>query len=127
MVDETGSFVERRKYPRIKALHLVAYSASDGGIQKFPAAIGRTLDISSAGARLEVYQYIAPDTALEVEIAVGNDIFATPGKYIHSSMIDQGIYIVGIEFDRLHPDIVALIDDAADDRPVAPQKSAPEK
>jgi hypothetical protein len=115
-----GPLVERRKYPRVRALHLVTYSAQSGSVQKIPASIGRTLDLSSSGTRLEVYQRIDPHCELEVEIAVGDTIFSTHGKYIHSSPIAEGIYTVGIEFDQLHPEIVALIDQATGDPLFAP-------
>ena len=104
---------ERRNHPRVKALYLVSYVTDTGGIQKTSAEIGRTLDISSAGVRLEVYERIAPNSDVEVEIAIGDTIFSTRGKFVYARETDSGIFIAGIEFTQLHPELLTMLDNTA--------------
>ena len=114
MADKPETPIDRRKCPRVKALHLVTYVAKEGRVRKSTAAIGRTLDISPAGTRIEVYDPIDPGSDMEVEIAVDDKVISTLGKFVHSSETDDGIYVVGIEFDRAHPELFTLLEEAVD-------------
>jgi hypothetical protein len=100
---------ERRTYPRVRALYLVTYTTDKDGFTKTSANIGRTLDISSSGTRLEVYEKIAPDTRVEVEIDIRDTIFAAGGKCVHAREIDTGIYVAGIEFYEVHAELAAIL------------------
>ena len=113
MTQEHQPHRERRIHPRVQALYLVSYVTDTGDLQKKSAEIGRTLDISSAGIRLEVYERIAPNSDVEVEIAIGEMMFSTRGKFVYARETDCGIFIAGIEFTQRHPELVAMIDNAA--------------
>ena len=110
MADESPLPQERRSYPRVRALYLVHYVTDSEAFERTSAKIGRTLDISSAGVRLEIYEAIAPGTDVEVEIALGDLVFSTRGKTVHTLETDSGIFIAGIEFEQLHPELVPMID-----------------
>lgn len=95
---------EKRGYPRIKRLDLVSFISKSEGRQTSPVSMGRTLDISPSGVRVEIYRHIKVDSVVEMEISIHEDIFAVQGKVAHVTEIDKKIYIVGIQFDEIqHP------------------------
>ena len=74
---------ERRRYLRLKSLHLISYVNKEGGVQKSGVSMARTVNFSPAGVGVEVYQPISQDSLMEMEVAVNERIFAIRGKVIH--------------------------------------------
>ena len=109
MGSEIKQPADRRNHPRVRALYLVNYITNSDSFEKTSTKIGRTLDISSAGVRLEVYEEIVPDSDVEVEIAIGDLIFAARGRYVHSQETDSAIFIAGIQFEQPHPELVKML------------------
>ena len=95
---------ERRRYARIRSFSLVAFDDTD-----FGACMGRTLDISPGGMRVETFDPVPPGAKREIEVAVGDRIFVTQGTAVHSEKPRKGAYSAGIRFDRLRPDIVGAL------------------
>ncbi|HDM75401.1 MAG TPA: PilZ domain-containing protein [Deltaproteobacteria bacterium] len=100
---------EKRKYPRLKSLHLLSYINKEQGVQKCGVSMARTLDISPAGVRVEVYQSINPDSEMEMEIAVDENIYAVQGKVIYTEATPNNNYILGIKFDELTPQLASQL------------------
>lgn len=96
---------EKRKFPRLKSLHLLSYINKEKGVQKCGVSMARTLDISPAGVRVEVYQLINPDSEMEMEIAVNENIYFVQGKVIYTEETSNKNYILGIKFDELSPQL----------------------
>ncbi len=65
--------MEKRDYPRVKKLYLISYVNKDKGRSLSPIAMGRTLDISPSGIRLEVYQSLIINSNIEMEIGLQED------------------------------------------------------
>ncbi len=98
---------EKRKYPRLKSLHLLSYINKEQGVQKCGVSMARTLDISPAGVRVEVYQSINPDSEMEMEIAVEENIFSVQGRVIYTEETQNSNYIIGIKFDEVSPQLAS--------------------
>ncbi len=91
--------MEKRDYPRVKKLYLISYINNDKGHNLSPISMGRTLDISPSGIRLEVYQRLMMNSVIEMEIGFQEERFSTKGKIARIEQIDEKTYIVGIQFD----------------------------
>ena len=61
---------EKRSYPRLRRLYLISYINKEGDRQITPVSMGRTLDISPIGVRVEVFQQIGLESKMEMEIGV---------------------------------------------------------
>ncbi len=105
----TENIQEKRKYPRLKSLHLLSYINKEQGVQKCGVSMARTLDISPAGVRVEVYQSINPDSEMEMEIAVEESIFSIQGKVIYSEETSGRNYVIGIKFDKVSPQLASQL------------------
>jgi len=106
MGKEKGSKKERRHYPRLQLLYLVSYINKEGEVQKSGVSMARTIDISPAGAGVEVYQLVEVDSRIEMEIGVKERIVAVEGKVVHSQVQPNGHWIIGIEFDHVQEELV---------------------
>ena len=67
--------------------------------------MGRTLDISSTGVRVEVFQQTAPKTLMEMEIGVDESILPVQGKVVHAEKTGENVYVIGIQFDELQAEL----------------------
>lgn len=98
---------EKRRFARLKSLYLISYVNKEKGVQRCGISMARTLDISPAGVRVEVYQQVNPDSIMEMEIAIEETIFSQRGIVIHSEQTANGNYIIGIEFDKIKPELAS--------------------
>ena len=95
-----GSRMEKRIYPRVRKLYLVSYVIESEGRGHSPVSMGRTLDISPSGIRMEVYQLLTIDSIIELEIGIAEDRFTVRGKVVRVKQVDERAYSIGIEFDE---------------------------
>ena len=100
-----GSDKERRRYPRVKSLCLISYVLKDGKVQKSAISMGRTLNISPVGVKLEIYQPVEIGMLMEMEIGIGENIHSVRGEVVHSRKAEGDKYILGIEFIDLEEDL----------------------
>ena len=103
--------LERRCYPRLKSLWLISYVGKEGGVQKTPISMGRTLDISPAGVKLETIEPLDTNALLEMEIAIKERIFSVYGHVVYCREIPAANYIVGVQFDQPVEEIVKTLSD----------------
>lgn len=101
-----NNFKERRKFPRIRALHLISYMEMSGETQKSPIAMARTLNISAGGTKLEVYEDLHSNALVEIDIAVKESVFSIRGRVKYSQSFSNGSYLVGIEFDDIKEELM---------------------
>jgi len=91
---------ERRRYARIASLNLTAIVPKKGNAHTALVSMARTLDLSPAGARIEVHQNIELGARVELDIAIAEEITRVNGSVMHVEPLEQGGYILGIEFDE---------------------------
>lgn len=91
---------EKRKFIRWDSIHLLDYLVIDPDGSEGQYSMGRTLDVSLNGLKMET-SYELPDEA-EVEITVGleKELIDLIGRVVHKS-IQAGRYISGIEFVKM--------------------------
>ena len=89
---------ERRKSGRIDSLNLsyLLVDSEKGEAQK--QTMGRTLNVSEDGIRLETHIPVDVGSHIMVSIGLEDDVVDISGKAIHSSKNESGKYELGIEF-----------------------------
>jgi hypothetical protein len=98
---------ERRHEPRIKAMNLVhveEYAYPTLGEYKTDDAIGRTLDVSHDGMRLELDHCLPLRTKVKLELALGNQILHLEGRVRSIVEVDAHLCDMGIQFENLTPE-----------------------
>ena len=91
---------ERREHPRIKRLRLISYVSRSKRQRLSVVRMGRTLDISPSGARVEIHQPMFVGTEIELNIAVGNATYTIQGKVMRVTEVGNRTFLVGIRFNK---------------------------
>jgi|GEM_PF-2137402 len=100
---------EQRTAPRINKLSFISFVKREEDEQKCPISLGRTLNISTTGLGIEIFQEIAPGSTMEMEIALGDEIIPVRGKVVHGSEAESGCWHLGIEFDQVQEKLAAVV------------------
>ena len=87
---------ERRRQPRVRALYH-AVITSDGAAEELSVTVGRTVDISEMGVRVETPGHLSVDDIVRLEIAVEETVVEARGRVIRTMRIGELIE-AGIEF-----------------------------
>ena len=89
---------EKRKFIRIDSLNLsyVLVDPSDEDDEK--QTMGRTLDVSEAGIRLETAVPVEMDSTLMMTIGLEEELVDIKGRVVHSSKGEEDRYQLGVEF-----------------------------
>jgi len=89
---------EKRSSQRVKSLNLVSLSKfSDEGYVEL-AELGRTLDISLGGIKLEAFEAIPVGTRTKLRIALRDDIIDVDGRVTYQQEAGEGRIVTGIQF-----------------------------
>ena len=88
-----------RRYPRISRLCLIAFVNREGGEQRTPVSVGRTLDVSPAGIGLEVFEEVHAGSTMEMEISLEDSLLEVKGKVVHVTPREEGRAVIGVAFD----------------------------
>jgi hypothetical protein len=103
-MSDTDTGAERRHEPRIEALNLVrAAEYSDIGL-KLEDAVGRTLDLSHDGMRLELDHCLPLRSRVWLSLALGNQLLDLHGRIKFLREIDSTKCEMGIEFEDVRPE-----------------------
>jgi hypothetical protein len=96
---EASVFVERRREPRRRAVHLISLRQSSAeSAAGVPVILGRTLQLNSSGATVETSEPLEIGAEIDVELAVEAEIVAARGTIIHVDQDSEGRYSVGVKF-----------------------------
>ncbi len=98
---------DARNHPRVDVLYLITYVNKENDVQQTPISMGRALDISPAGVRLEVFEPVHVGSEMEVQIAVRETRLAIRGRVIHAAEED-GKQVLGVKFDELQKELEDL-------------------
>ncbi|MGD2271494.1 MAG: PilZ domain-containing protein [Desulfobacterales bacterium] len=88
---------EKRKFIRIDSLNL-SYVLVDGNNDDEKQTMGRTLDVSEAGIRLETAVPVELDSTLMLTIGLEEELVDIKGRVVHSSKGEGDRYQLGVEF-----------------------------
>ena len=87
---------ERRRAPRVRALYHIVIS-SNGDANEISVAIGRTVDVSETGVRVELPGRLCVDDRVRLEIAVEETVVNAEGQVIRAARVGD-LVEAGIEF-----------------------------
>ena len=93
-----GMAEDKRAYDRVRSLNLVSLSKfSEGGYVEL-AELGRTLDLSEGGIKLEAFEVIPVGTRTRLRIGLREEIIDVEGRVAYLQEGDEGRIVTGIEF-----------------------------
>jgi hypothetical protein len=95
---------EKRVFPRVRSLNLVSLSkfAEEGYVEL--AELGRTLDLSEGGIRLEAFEVIPVGTRTRLRIGLREDIIEVDGQVAYVQEGEGGRVVTGIAFVHMSPE-----------------------
>ena len=96
--DLLDSVKEKRASSRIRSLYLTSYVPKKNERQEYIISIGRTLDVSEGGAKIETHRHLDVGMQLELDIAIEDKIIPAEGKVIYSEELSDGLFGTGIAF-----------------------------
>ncbi len=98
-----------RKTPRVLSLNLVSVTEmNEEGVPTLDT-MGRTLDISDGGIKLETTAPISISSEVELSIAFGEEIIRPRGRVVHLEEAEEGWYTIGLVFLDLSPEELQVI------------------
>ncbi len=90
--------VERRSSPRVTEVQLVQVSEPGSAPQ---LTIGRTLNISRGGLRLEMSGQLPLRARVRLSMAVGDEFVTVAGTVVYLEALDGGRCSMGVQFTDL--------------------------
>ena len=94
---------QQRKFIRYDALHLLDYLVLDEEGQAGAYSMGRTIDVSIDGLKLETIYPLKTDTRLLITVGLEDDLISLEGETTHTFPSD-GRFISGITFLKITKD-----------------------
>ena len=103
------SVKEKRASPRIRSLNLASYVPKKDEQQEYIISIGRTLDVSEGGAKIETHRKLDRGVELELQIAVEDRIISARGEVLYSRELGHGLFGTGIRFTSIEEEDTRLL------------------
>ncbi len=100
---------DRRLYPRIDALNLIAYDFMDEDGQVVMRGMGKTLNISEGGILLETHIQIEQQYDASLSIGLENDLIDIKGKFVASKPGKADKFESGIKFLEIDETALAIL------------------
>jgi len=91
---------EKRKFIRWDAIHLLDYVVINPDGSKGRYSMGRTLDVSLNGLKLETAYKLPPEAEVEITVGIEEDLIDLVGRIIHQTK-RGGRFVSGIEFVKM--------------------------
>lgn len=91
---------EQRQFIRKNALHLLDYLIFDQNGLQTTYSMGRTLDVSENGLKLETTEQIAIGDTLLITVGLEDDLIDLRGEVVYTEVEAQR-HITGIEFQGI--------------------------
>ena len=92
---------EKRGSRRIRSLNLTSYTPKIGDQQEYIVSIGRTIDVSQSGVKVETHRILAAGTKLDMDIAIEDKIVTATGEVVHTEELENGLFGTGIRFTKI--------------------------
>ena len=94
---------EQRKFIRYDSLHLLDYIVLDEEGNPGTYSMGRTIDVSIDGLKLETTTQLKPNTRLLITVGIEDDLVDLEGRTTHA-LPHNGRYVNGITFLKISKD-----------------------
>ncbi len=92
------AYKEKRRYPRIYSLNLIAYACIDKKNNVTNQGMGRTINVSEIGLLLETYYPLDCENVMLVDVGIKDELIDIRGRVIHAAVNSDGKHETGIEF-----------------------------
>lgn len=99
---------EKRNYIRLDSLHLLDYLIIDQEGRQTTHSMGRTLDVSEHGLKLEVSQAVNTGDTLMVTVGLEEDLIDLIGEVKFSHQL-LNRYTIGIEFTDISAEGIRIL------------------
>jgi hypothetical protein len=90
----------KRKHLRVKSINLIYVGVYEKNAL-IKQGIGRTLDVSESGIRLETHFPIEERHGVHLSIGLKDELVDIKGRTVHSVEGGRGKYEIGIRFNRM--------------------------
>ena len=101
----------KRQFERVSALNLVSLEQLDGWGNVSMVIMGRTLDLSVGGIKLEIAEPVPFLSDIEFQIALKENILKAKGKVVFLRQTEEKKIHCGVDFEDLSQEAQALIED----------------
>lgn len=91
---------EQRRFIRYDSLHLLDYLVLDEEGRTGQYSMGRTIDVSVDGLKLETVYPLKPETRLLITVGLEDDLIDLEGRTTHVAPCD-GRFVSGITFLKI--------------------------
>lgn len=91
------AYKDKRRFIRVHSLNL-SYVLLDNEENSEQQTMGRTLDVSEAGIRLETHLPVEIGRRMLLSIGLENEVVDIRGRVVHSGKNAEGKYELGVEF-----------------------------
>jgi hypothetical protein len=99
---------DRRRSPRVRSLRLVTLEPIHAGAEEVPVDVGRTLDVSGAGVRVETTRELPAGQELELQIAASDRLLSARGRVVHVE-VAGALWVAGIAWVEIAPGDLAFL------------------
>jgi len=99
---------EKRSYIRMDSLHLLDYLIIDREGWQTTHSMGRTLDVSEHGMKLEVTQPVSNGDTMLITVGLENELIDLTGEVKYSKKISNR-YTIGIEFSDISDNGIRIL------------------
>lgn len=98
----------KRKHLRVRSLNLLYFGVYEKDLL-IKQGIGRTLDVSESGIRLETHFPMDPKNIVQLSIGLKDEIVEIKGRAVHSVSGSDGKYKIGVKFNRIKKSSLEIV------------------
>lgn len=92
---------ERRRAERRRALNFLEFAVVDGQGEVLFREMGRTLNVSATGIKLETPALLEAGQKVRVSIGLKDDMIALQGRVAHTEVVGESLFNAGIQFTQV--------------------------
>ena len=99
----------KRKHERYDTLNLLSYVSVDSEGKEWSQGMGRTLNISENGMKLETHEPVDTRYTLLLSIGMEDEVVDIKGKVVYCNRGAEAKFESGIEFKQVKPDAMSVL------------------
>lgn len=99
----------QRSSERFESLNLLSYVSMDSDGKEWNQGMGRTLNISETGIKLETHEPIETQYVVLLSIGIEEDVVDIKGKVVYCNRGSEGRFESGINFDGMNPETLSVL------------------
>jgi len=98
----------KRKHTRVRSLNLLYFGVYEKDVL-IKQGIGRTLDVSESGIRLETHFPVDSKNIVHLSIGLRDELVEIKGRAVHTVPGRSGKYEIGIKFNRIKKSSLEIV------------------